>query len=281
MRSLLRYVLKNYAFLLFLLLEVVSFVLIFNYNTYQKSKYLNTSNRVVASVYSSFNSIVSYFGLKEVNQKLSDENAALKSFISDLPYLKVLPDSVLFSTEKKDSVYRYISAMVINNSVNKQYNYITLNKGRKDGVKIDQGILNSDGVVGVITNVSESYSMGFSVLNKRWGVSAKLKKSGTFGPISWDGNNYRYANLNGIPFHVELAVGDTVVTSSYSSVFPEGVLIGTVDSFEQPQGENYYIIKVKLSVDFKAVSFVEIVDNLKKEEIKELESHRLDDPVSN
>ena len=123
MRSLLRYVLKNYAFLLFLLLEVVSFVLIFNYNTYQKSKYLNTSNRVVASVYSSFNSIVSYFGLKEVNQKLSDENAALKSFISDLPYLKVLPDSVLFSTEKKDSVYRYISAMVINNSVNKQLHY--------------------------------------------------------------------------------------------------------------------------------------------------------------
>jgi rod shape-determining protein MreC len=216
-----------------------------------------------------------------VNRKLSEENAALKSFISDMSHLKVLPDSVGLLTEMEDSVYRFFSAMVINNSVNKQYNYITLNKGRKHGIKPDQGILNSDGVVGVITNVSESYSMGFSVLNKRWGVSAKLKKSGIFGPISWDGDNYRYANLNGIPFHVELAVGDTVVTSSYSSVFPEGILIGTVDSFEQPQGENYYIIKVKLAVDFKAVSYVEIVDNLKKEEIKELENHRLDDPVSN
>ena len=178
-----------------------------------------------------------------------------------------------------DSVYHFTSAMVINNSVNRQYNYITLNKGRKDGIRPDQGIMNSDGVVGLITNVSESFSVGFSLLNKRWGVSAKHKKSGTFGPISWDGNDYHYVNLNGIPFHVQLAVGDTIVTSSYSSVFPEGVLIGTVSEIEQPPGENYYKIVIKLAVDFKALSYVEVIDNLKKEEIKSLESLRLDDPV--
>ncbi len=280
MRNLLRYVLQHYAFLLFLLLEVLSFVLIFNYNTYQKSKFLNSSNRITASIYNSFNSVVSYFGLNEVNRKLSEENAMLRTLLSDIPNVNVSKDSILALVEIKDSVYQYFSARVINNSVNKQYNYITVNKGRKHGIKPDQGIVNSDGVVGVITSASESYSVGFSILNKRWGVSAKLKKSGTFGPISWDGKDFRYVNLNGIPFHVELNKGDTIVTSSYSSVFPEGILIGTVEDFEEPTGENYYIIKVKLAVDFKALSYVEVVENLRRNEIRELENQQINDPLS-
>ncbi len=180
----------------------------------------------------------------------------LRSRLSDITFIK--NDSVTYSELSiGDSLFHFISAKVINNSVNKQYNYITLNKGRKDGIKPDQGIVNSDGVVGIITNVSESFSVGFSVLNKRWGVSAKHKKSGTFGPISWDGHDYQYANLKGIPFHVELAIGDTIVTSSYSSVFPEGVFIGTVSEFEEPSGENYYNIIIKLAVNFKALSLCE------------------------
>ncbi len=281
MRSLLRYLLKNYAFLLFLLLEVFSFVLIFNYNSYQKSKYLNSSNRVTASIYNSYNSVIDYFGLVTVNRELSEENAMLKSLLSDIPSIKISSDTIVASVSNADSVFRFISARVINNSVNKQNNYITLNKGSKHGIKPDQGIVNSAGVVGVITNVSDSYSMGFSILNKRWGVSAKLKRSGTFGPLSWDGDDYRFANLDGIPFHVDLALGDTVVTSSYSSVFPEGIFIGTIQSFEQPQGDNYFKITVKLAVNFKALSYVEVIDNLKKEEIKRLESLKIDDTISN
>lgn len=281
MRSLLRYVLKNYAFLLFLLLEVLAFTLIFNFNSYQKATFLNSSNRVTASVYNSFSSVMNYFGLAAVNRDLAAENARLKSLLENVSMNNVASDSVLYEIEIKDSTYRFISARVINNSVYKQYNYITLNKGRKDGIKVDQGIVNSDGVVGVITNVSESFSMGFSILNKRWGVSAKLKKSGTFGPISWDGTDFRYANLTGIPFHVQLAVGDTVVTSSFSSVFPEGIFIGTVSEFEQPAGENYFIIRIKLAANFKALSFVNVIDNLKKEEITRLEKMGTDDSVSN
>ncbi len=272
MRGLLRFLLKNYAFLLFLLLEVISFILIYNFNSYQKAKYLNSSNKVTASIYNSFNAVGSYFSLASVNRKLAKENAMLKSLISDLPYVRVTPYSVVLKAEVTDSVYRFISAKVINNSVDKQDNYITLNKGRKHGVKPDQGIINSDGIVGVVTQVSESFSLGFSVLNKRWGASAKLKKSGTFGPLAWDGSDPRYANLTGIPFHVEIAVGDTVVTSSYSSVFPEGIMIGTIESFDQPPGDNYYNIVVKLAVDFRALSYVDIVENLKKDEIKALEN---------
>jgi rod shape-determining protein MreC len=272
MRGLIRYLLKNYAFLLFLLLEVISFTLIFNYSKYQKVKYLNSSNRITGSIYSSFNAVGNYFSLASVNRKLASENAYLKKVISDLPYVKFVQDSIVETTEITDSLYRYISAKVINNSVEQQNNYITLNKGRKHGIKADQGIINSEGIVGVITNVSESFSVGFSVLNKRWGASAKLKKSGTFGPLSWDGINPEFVNLNGIPFHVELAVGDTVVTSSYSSAFPENIMIGTVYSIEQPSGENYYLISVKLAVDFRALSFVDVIENVKVEEIKTLES---------
>ena len=279
MRSLLRYLLKNYAFLLFLLLEVISFVLIFNNNSFQKAKYLNSSNRITGSIYKSYNSIINYFGLTEVNRELSEENAFLRSELAKI-YLE--PDSVIArKLTIQESIYNFISAKVINNSVNRQYNYITLNKGRRDGIKPDMGIINSDGVVGIITNVSESFSVGFSVLNKLWGVSAKHKKSGTFGPISWDGSDYRHANLNGIPFHVELAIGDTIVTSSYSSVFPEGFFIGTVSEFDEPSGENYYNITIKLAVNFKALSYVEVIENKKKDEIKTLESLRLDDPVAN
>lgn len=278
MRGLIRYLLKNYAFLLFILLEVFSFILIFNFNSYQKVQYLNSSNKFTGTVYNTYNAVGRYFSLASVNRTLARENAMLKSLISDLPYVRVTPYSVVMKAEVTDSVYRFISARVINNSVDKQNNYITLNKGRKHGIKPDQGIINSEGIVGVITNVSESYSLGFSVLNKRWGASAKLKKSGTFGPLSWDGYDARFASLTGIPFHVELSVGDTVVTSSYSSVFPEGIMIGTVHSLEKPAGENYYNISVMLAVNFRALSYVDVVENLKKDEIKALESKKADDP---
>jgi rod shape-determining protein MreC len=272
MRGLLRYLLKSYAFLLFLLLEVFSFTLIFNFNSYQRVKYLNSSNKFTATIYNSFNAVGSYFSLASVNRKLARENAQLKSLISDLPYIRITPYSIVSKAEITDSLYRFISGRVINNSVDKQDNYITLNKGRKQGIKPDQGIINSDGIVGVVTHVSDNFSLGFSVLNKRWGASAKLKKSGTFGPLAWDGEDSRYANLTGIPFHVELAVGDTVVTSSYSSVFPEGIMIGTVFSIDQPSGENYYHIRVQLAVDFRALSYVDVVENLKKDELKALEN---------
>ena len=277
MKALFRFLAKYYSFFLFLLLEILSLVMVYNFNSYQKARYLNSSNRITASIYNSFNAVGNYFRLASVNERLARENAHLKSLISDLPYIKITPYSVINRAEITDSVYRFISARVINNSVDKQYNYITLNKGRKHGVKPDQGIVCSEGIVGVITHVSESYSLGFSVLNKKWGASAKLKSNGTFGPLSWDGKSAEFANLNGIPFHVPVAPGDTVVTSSYSSVFPEGVMIGTVYSVEQPPGDNYYNIVVKLAVNFRALSFVDIVENLKKNEIVTLERNKTDD----
>ncbi len=261
MRSLLKYLIRNYAFLLFLLLEVISLVFVFNYNKYQKVQYLNSSNRITASVYNSFSSVIQYFGLAKVNRVLAEENAKLKSNLQTIS-----PEGIT-----TDSTYRYISARIINNTVNKTQNYITINKGRKNGVQPDMGIISPEGIVGVITSVSESYAFGFSVLNSRWGLSAKLKKNGFYGPIEWNGDDYQFVNLIEIPFHVEMAVGDTIVTSGHSAIFPEGIMVGTIESFSQPEGESFYSINVKLATDFKSIHFVEVIDNLNKGEIKELE----------
>lgn len=269
MRSLFRLLIKNYPFLLFLALEVISVVFIINYNSFQRASFLNSSNAITASIYNSYSSVVQYFSLAGVNAELSKENARLQNALSN--YQSMLIDSIDIA-HQQDTAFRYIPARVINNSVNRQQNYITLNKGRKDGIKPDQGIISPNGIVGIVTNVSESYAMGLSVLNPRWSVSAKLKKNGFYGSLSWNGEDYQRAQLNEIPFHINLQEGDTIVTSGYSSVFPDGILIGTIDSFERPEGENYYTISVLLSADFKSVTYVEVIENTKIDELRNLRS---------
>jgi len=270
MRSLIRYLINNFTFLLFLFLEVLSLVFVFNYNNYQKVVYLNSSNNLTATVYNSFHAVVQYFELTKVNRELAEENAKLKGLLQSYPSFPYA-DSLLVDSIPSDSTYRYIPARIINNSVNKVHNYFTLNKGRKDGVRPDQGIVAPNGIAGVVTSVSDSYAVGFSVLNNRWGPSGKLKKSGFFGPVEWDGSDYQMADLKEIPFHVNLAIGDTVVTSGYSSFFPEGIVIGTIHSFSRPEGESFYKIRIKLAVDFKSLHYVNIIENKKWEELERLE----------
>ncbi len=282
MRSLLRFLLKNYAFLLFLFLEVLSLVLVFNYNNFQKSKFLNSSNYVSASLYNSVQSVFQYFDLKNVNRLLAEENAYLRTQLErSSADGKIQSDSIYFRSINTDSDFRYRVARIINNSANKQQNYFTINKGRKHGIKRDQGVLSSEGIVGVITNVSESFSSGLSLLNPRWNVSAKLKETGYYGSLSWDGQDYRIADLLEIPFHVKLADGDTVVTSGYSAIFPEGLMIGVIDEFTQVEGENYYNIKVRLSTNFKAIRYVEVIENMRKDELENLEKIMEDGQAGN
>jgi len=271
MRSLFRYLIRNYGFFLFLFLEIIALFFVFSYNNYQKVKYLNSSQVITGSIYNSFNSVVRYFELARVNRELADENAKLRSRLQSDKQVTFTPEIIPPAFVPSDStLFKFVSAKVINNSVNKPFNYITLNKGREDGIKPDQGIISASGIVGVVTNVSESYSMGLSVLNQRWGISAKLKKNGFLGSLLWDGGDYRFANLMEIPFHVGLRVGDTITTSGYSSIFPEGIMIGTIQAFDKPAGENYYNISVKLATNFKALSYVEVVENRNKEEIEGL-----------
>jgi len=272
MRSLIRFLIRNHVFLIFLTLEVASVVLIFNYNNFQRVNYLNSANKVTASIYKTFNTVVHYFRPSSINQELAKENTRLKNELSYYRELKTEQESSALSDTSSYGKYRYKSALIINKSVNKQYNYLILDKGRKDGVTPDQGIICEKGIVGIVNNVSESYATGLSLLNRRLMISGKLKKNDYFGTISWDGMNYRYVQLSDIPSHIEVNTGDTVVTAGSSTYFPEGILIGTVESYEINQGESFYIMQVKLSVDFKAVTYVEIIRNRDRAEIKELEN---------
>ena len=281
MRSLFRYLLKNYAFVLFLLLEGIALTLLFSHNSYQRSKYLNSSNRITGNIYQTYNSVMQYFHLTQINKNLAKENAELRLLLKNQPGIVSVGDSLFISLGETDTLHHFTSARVINNSVNRPFNYFTLNKGSNDGIRPDQGVISTGGIVGVVTQVSASYAVGISVLNSRWSVSAKVKKNGYFGSLIWRGENYRVASLTEIPLHVNISPGDSVVTSGYSSIFPEGIMIGTIQDFSRPDGENYYDIVVKLSTDFKSLSYVEVIENLNKPEIEELENIITNDPMAN
>jgi len=276
MRSLLRYFIKNYAFVLFIGLEAISIALVFNFNAYHKAIYLNTANSVTGTIYESFVAVKNYFHLAKINKQLAEENTALRTLTGKKSESLNVND-IVETLDLQGWAYKYTSALVINNSVNKPFNYITINKGAKHGVRPDQGIITHNGIVGVTLKVSDSYTLVMSVLNNRWSISAKIKKNNYFGSLVWEGDNYRTANLKEIPIHVDIARGDTVVTSGFSSIFPEGIMIGTIEEFSRGEGDNYYTIALSLSTDFKSLTYVEIIENSHRDEIWELENITTDD----
>jgi rod shape-determining protein MreC len=274
MRSLFRFLLRNYFLMMFLALEAFSLVLIVSFNNYQRVTFFNSSNDIVGTIYEKFSHFDDYFSLSRTNARLAAENASLRKQLQlrislQEKYPVNRPDTV------ETPAYIFTSAKVINNSVNKQFNYITLNKGSRQGIKPDMGIISADGVVGVITNVSLNYSTGLSLLNKRFSISAQITKNKYSGSLVWDGEHFNTADLKEIPFNVEVNVGDSVVTSSNSGIFPEGILIGTIKKFENVTGTNFYDIKVELSTNFKTLKFVEVVQNTKRAELIKLESNNV------
>jgi len=275
MRSLLQFLARHHVFFLFLALEVISLILIVNYNNFQRVRFLNSSNQISASIYEVSNNLTSYFQLRQANEELARENAELQTKLHKLQVVDIFSrtDTAVIG----DTTYQFIPARIINNSVNKQYNYVTLDKGLQDGIEQDMGIIGPDGVVGVVTNVSKHYSAGPSILNRRWRVSAKIKKNSYFGSLYWNGIDPQHARLNEIPFHVELAVGDTIITSGYSSIFPEGILIGVIEDFNHDSGANFYQVNVRLSTNFRTISHVELVKNNFLEEQINLEEQNTDD----
>lgn len=274
MRSLFRFLLRNYFLMMFLALEAISFVLIVSFNNYQRVTFFNSSSNFAGAVYEKFSSFNDYFSLSRTNARLAADNASLRK---QLQLRMSLQEQ--YPVNRPDTVdapaYIFSAAKVISNSVNKQLNYITLNKGSRHGIKPDMGIIDASGIVGVITDVSPNYSTGLSLLNRRLSVPAKITKNNYFGSLVWDGEHYNTADLREIPFHIIVNVGDTVVTSGYSNVFPEGIMIGTIKKYDVESGTNFYNIKVELSTNFKTLKYVEVVQNTKQTELKNLEKNNI------
>jgi len=275
MGNIFRFIEKYHFFLLFFVFEFFSFYLIVNYNQTQNEIFLNSSNRFSSFFLEISGGVKGYFSLKKTNDELSRENAYLRTMI---PEQFTQNEENASYIEFQDSIpYIYMSAKVINNSINKPNNYLTLNKGSLDNISLGNGVISARGVVGIVSHVSPHHSSVISLLNPKFRISAKLRNSDYFGSLIWDGKSYQHAILSEIPDHVLVQIGEAIVTSGYSAIFPEGILIGTVDSYEKGKSLGFYDIKVKLSVDFKNVTYVQTVDKRTAKEQYELEKQTSDD----
>ncbi len=270
MRNLILFVWKNYFFFLFLLLESLCVYLLVKNNYYQRASFVNSSNQLSAGVLKTSSNIEEYFYLKKENENLTKENAELRSRLLE-SYSVIQRDTTSVNDTILRQKYSFTSAKVVNNSTNQQDNYLTLEKGTASGIEKDMAVITSTGVVGQVKEVSENFCTVMSLLHSKTSISAKIKKDGSYGPLVWEGVDYRYATLKDIPTHVRLAKGDTIVTSAYSVTFPENILIGKVESFERKAGEYFYTVKVRLLTDFKKLTHVYVVINMQKNEQSELE----------
>lgn len=270
MRNIFLFIVKYHLTFLFLLLQGFAIFLLVQFSGYHKAGFINTSTTVSGNVFSAVNEFKEYFKLKSVNEELAKENARLRALtFNSLMKVEGCSETVDDTIFKQQ--FNYISAKVVNNTVNLRNNYIIINRGYEHGIEPEMGVISPLGVVGIVKDVSANFSSVLSLLNKNTKISARFKNSPYSGIVTWEGTNAEQANLIDIPIHVKVKEGDTVITSGYSSLFPEDIQIGTVAEIYQPEGENFYEIKLNLSTDFYGLSYVFVVDNLMKEQLDELE----------
>lgn len=276
MRNLLNFLLKYNYWFLFILLEVICFVLLFRFNNYQQSVYFTSANVVAGKVYEISGSVSSYFHLKSVNEDLLDRNMLLEQQITNLENAlrERRVDSVVVNSIRSldNADYRLFKAHVICNSLNQADNYITLDKGSSSGIRPEMGVVDGNGVVGIVYKTSPNYSLVISVLNSKSSISCKIVGSEYFGYLKWEHGDSRYAYLKDLPRHAEFNLGDTVVTSGYSTVFPAGVMVGTVDDMSDSNDGLSYLLKIKLATDFGKLSDVRVIARTGQMEQQELEN---------
>lgn len=256
--------------MLFVLLLGISIFFIYKNNKFQRVLIFNAANETAGSALGVYADAKEYFSMRQTNHLLAEENAALRAQLLSDKY-KVYNKWVNSDTSYKQ-IYRYIPAQVINNSVDKANNYVTLNVGTAHGVKPDMGIISPNGVVGIVKSVSEHFSVGISLLHRKSRLKARLRSSSFFGTLTWEGTDENTLILNYIPSYANLTPGDTVETTTYSSIFPEGIPIGIIKSFDVDADEGYYRIKVKPLSEFRKLGSVYVVDYELKDEQNALEA---------
>jgi len=269
MRTLLRFIQKYSDLLLFLLLEIIAVILIVQSSHYQRSKLINFNRQLTGYVYSKVDGAREYLSLKEVNQQLANENLELRNKLDLIS--NELDTALVFSELRGEQRYFFVPSRVVKNSVYDQYNYMTLNKGKKDGVFRDMGVISDRGLVGIVLESSANFATVIPIINRNFRLSAKIKSNNYAGILQWEGPSPRSAVLSEIPFHVSFAEGDTILTSGFSSIFPEGIKVGVIESFSLERG-NFYDIKVSLFTEFQSLYHVNVIRNYRQEEQLNLEN---------
>lgn len=273
MQQIVNFIIKYRNFLLFVFLLFISLVFTIQSHSYHRSKFVNSANFLSGGIYSGLDDITTYFDLETHNEQLVEENNRLRTRLLNTR------DSV---SQKIDTAtyhkrFKFTTAKVINNNYTFKDNFLTLRAGSKNGLKQDLGVITSKGIVGIVDNVSTNYATVISILNSNSQINAKLKKSNHFGILIWKGGNPNIVDLVDVQSKAPVKMGDTIVTGGKSTIFPEGIGIGTIDSFELDPSENFYTIKVKLFNDMTNVGHVYVIENLDREEIKILEQQTVDE----
>lgn len=273
MQQIIDFFIRNKNFLLFCVLFLAAIGLTINSHSYHKNRYVSSANFVSGGIFSVKSSITDYFDLRVQNERLTEENKQLRLWLQNTT--KSIPD--LDSTKVPSSFnVEILAARVINNSYSKTKNQITINRGRKDGVTIDMGVISSEGIVGIVSHVSDHYASIQSVLNTQSQIVAKFKKSNHFGTLVWNAKKPGIVQLKEIPRIAPVKIGDTIVTDGKSAIFPEGILIGTVNDFEIEEVGDYYRMNIALFTDMTSTKFVYLVKRKEANEIKELEREAQD-----
>lgn len=272
MRNLLDFLIKYSSGLLFTFLFVISMIMLFSNGRFHSSVWFTSANAVSSKVFGISNGITGYFNLKEINLSLQQSNAQLENEVlnlrNELAVCKsMLNDSLDYSGTKR---FGYVLATVINNSIRHPHNYFTIDKGSDDGVKKGMGVVDQNGVVGIVNVTGRSTSRIMSLLNSTQHLSVRLKGTNMVGSLSWKGNDPNIAYLDELPKHSTFAVGDTVVTSGYSTSFPADIPVGYVVGRVKAEDDNFYILKVRLASDFNTLSNVRILRDSFKSELDSL-----------
>lgn len=276
MQQIVYFITRNSYRILFLLLLGISLSLTIQFHAFHRSKFISSANVVTGSIYKEINDINEYLNLKTENDNLAQENAMLRSLlfqVKDSSYMAKI-DSIK-GVKPSDIVV----TKVIKNSYSVYENYLTLNAGRKQGIKPDMGVINSQGIIGIIDDVSENYATVASILNKKSRINAKIKKSNHFGSLVWDGKSTGFVQLIDVPRLAAIRKGDTIVTGGQSVIFPENINIGTINRIyiDKDNKTNFYTLEIKLFNDMTNLGHVYILKNKGNEEMKNLENQRKKD----
>jgi len=267
MQQIVNFLIRNKNFLLFLTLFCLSLFFTIQSHSYHKSKFINSANVISGGTYNVMNNINQYFNLKDENRILLNENNRLKSLLFNQQTQTTIPVEIDSLLEKR---YVVTAAKVLKNSYSFTNNYITINKGERDGIIEDLGVVSSLGVIGIIDKTSTKYSRVLSILNSNSRVNAQLKNTNHFGTLKWNGQSPKNAQLTDIQGLANISIGDTIVTSGNSIIFPKGILIGAVTSFKLIETEDVYNINVELFNDMTNMGHVHVINNKDSNEILSL-----------
>ncbi|WP_299513799.1 rod shape-determining protein MreC [Mucilaginibacter sp.] len=268
MRNLLIFISKYNAFFLFVIFEVSALVIYIKYNSFQKATFINSTNQVTGNLYAQLNKLQSYLSLREVNDNLARENAILKDQLKSSFYVDTIARHKVTDTVYKQQ-YEYIDAAVINNSINRRNNYLTINKGSRAGIAKGMGVICSSGVVGKVVVVGEHMSVVQSLLHKETIISASLAGTKDLGSFIWgDDLNPHMGLLYNVSNNATPKLGELVVTSDLS-LFPAGIPVGKIANLHSKSGKGSFLnMDVAIAVDFSKLQYVYVVSNkLAKEQL--------------